>query len=146
MTIQQQTNIPDYKLASIELLDIHLYQKNRPEEEGKKYHFNLNIEHKFNTEKKQVIAITSVNVLHEDNETLLGSIKVGCNFKVNNMEEYTDDEKQYVDFPKEMLMNLNAVAISTPRGVMFANYSGTFLHKAYLPLIDPSQFFNEADS
>ena len=82
-------------------------------------------------------------MLHEDNETLLGSIKVGCSFKVENIEEYTDHDQQYVDFPMEMLTNLNAEAISTTHGVMFANFSGTFLHKAYLPLIDTSQFFKE---
>jgi hypothetical protein len=146
MTAQKETNMPKYKLASIELLDIHLYQTNKPQEEGKIYHFNINIEHKFNIEKKQIFAITSVNVLHEDNETLLGSVKVGCSFKVENIEEYTDIEKQSVEFPKEMLTNLNAEAISTTRGVMFANFSGTFLHKAYLPLIDPSHFFKEDNS
>ena len=143
MAAQQKANIPNYKLASIELLDIHLYQKNRPQEEGKIYHFNLDIEHKFNIEKKQIFAITTVNVLHEDKETLLGSIQVGCSFKVENSEEYTDQEKQSFNFPQEMLTNLNAEAISTTRGVMFSNFSGTFLHRAYLPLIDPSQFFKE---
>jgi len=146
MTAQQKTNIPKYKLAAIELLDIHLYQKNRPQEEGKIYHFNFNIEHKFNIEKKQIFVITTVNVLHEDKETLLGSIRVGCSFKMEDIEEYTDHKKQSVDLPKEMLSNLNAEAISTTRGVMFANFSGTFLHRAYLPLIDPSQFFKEENS
>ncbi|MGM0497530.1 MAG: hypothetical protein ACQESJ_06390 [Bacteroidota bacterium] len=133
-------NTPEYRLSGIELLDMHLYHENRLKRESKEFHFNINIEHKINIEKKLVFAITSINVLHEDKETLLGSIKVACNFEVKNLEDFTNQEKKTVDFPKEMLTALNAVSISTTRGVMFANFSGTFLHKAHLPLIDPKEF------
>jgi hypothetical protein len=136
-------NKPEYRLAGIELLDIHLHHENRPQMENKQYHFNINIEHKINTEKKMVFAITSVNIFQEDKKKLLGSIKVVCNFEVKNLEVFADQEKKTVDFPKEMLTALNAVSISTTRGVMFANFSGTFLHKAHIPLIDPGQFTME---
>jgi len=136
------TNYPttEYKLAGIELLDIHIYHEKRPQSEIKQYHFNINIEHKINMKKQLVSAITSVSVLHEDNATLLGSIKVACNYEVKNLEEFADYENRTVDFPEEMLTILNSASISTTRGVMYANFSGSFLHNAHLPLIDPEKF------
>lgn len=131
---------PEYRLAGIELSGIHLYHENKPERESKKYHFNINIEHKVNIEKKVVFAITSVNVFHEDQETLLGSAKVACNFEVKNLEKFTDNKNKTVDLPLEMRIALNSVSISTTRGVMYAKLSGTFLHKAHLPLINPEEF------
>jgi len=134
---------PEYRLSGIELLDFHLYHENRPQIESKQYHFNINIEHKINMEKKIIFAITSINVLYEDKKTLLGSVKVACNFEVKNLEEFANQEKKIFDLPKEMLISLNSECISTTRGIMFANFSGTFLHKAYLPSIDPEKFLKQ---
>lgn len=45
-----------------------------------------------------------------------------------------------VSFPDNILVTFNSISISTMRGLMFAQFKGTFLHNAILPIIDPGSF------
>lgn len=128
-----------FQIKGIELLDVKLNQPQRPLPIHTTFHFNINLEHRINPENKLVIVITTIEILHEDKETRLASIKASCVFEIVNFEEFLTDNTK-VSFPNNILVTLNSISISTIRGLMFAEFKGTFLHNAILPVIDPTSF------
>ena len=142
-TKNKKSNI-EFQIKGIEILDFGLQHSQSPLLPNTVYHFNINVQHKINPEKKLVFVIVSVDVLHEDKKSLLGNIKVSCIFNVANFEELTENKNsKSVLFAKETIEVLNSISISTTRGVMFTCFRGTFLHNAVLPVIDPKGFKQE---
>lgn len=50
------------------------------------------------------------------------------------------DAEGIVTLPQDLADILNSISISTTRGLMFSAFKETFLHNAFLPIIDPKQF------
>ena len=129
------------QLKAIELLDFSINYPPKDKREGKKFNFNINLEHKINKERKLVFVITSIDIIHEDNETNLGSIKASCNFEIPNLDDFIEsDQPNKINLPSETIDALNSISLSTIRGIMFSQFKGTFLHNAVLPIIDPKVF------
>lgn len=134
-----------FQLKGVELLGVTLNQPPKQLPEKITYHFNIKLKYRINLDSKFVFVVTSINVSDENNkETLFGHITTSCNFEIQNLDDFVDREKKKANFPDEILYTLNSIAVSTTRGVMFSQFRGTFLHQAYLPLIDPKSF--KADS
>lgn len=130
-----------FQIKGLEILDIELKQPKLQLPATNLFHYNINIQHKINPERKLVFVIVGVNVLHEDQKTVLGTVKASCIFELENFNELAiKNDNKIISFPIETIEILNSVAISTTRGVMFTCFRGTFLHHAVLPLIDPSGF------
>jgi hypothetical protein len=45
-----------------------------------------------------------------------------------------------VKLPSDIIIAMNSISISTIRGIMFSTFKGTYLHNAFLPVIDPKSF------
>ena len=47
------------------------------------------------------------------------------------------------ELPTDIIVTINSISISTIRGIMFSTFKGTYLHNAFLPIIDPKSFNSE---
>lgn len=129
-----------FQLKGIELLDVKLNRLKQPLPVETTFHFNIGLENKISPENKLIIVITTIDIIHEDNETRLASIQASCIFEISNFEDFLVAGSQQPVIPELFLTTLNSVSISTVRGVMFSEFKGTFLHTAILPIIDPKTF------
>ena len=135
MTSKKKSDI-NFQIRGMELLDSSLNAPKEPLPPNPKFQFDLKIEHRISLEKKLAIVICEVNILNESKKTLYGQLRGSCIFHVENMEEFSNDNKQ-LTLPKEYIANLNSITISSIRGLMFSFFRGTFLHQAVLPIVDP---------
>lgn len=76
----------------------------------------------------------------------LGSIKVGVIFEIANFDDYIDEMNKKLTLPDVIFLTFNSIGISTTRGVMFSQFKGTFLHNAFLPVIDPKQLSDNSNT
>ena len=128
----QQTSVK-YKINAVELLNLEMKHPSDSNIDFSAFHFDMKLQHRVNSEKKLVFVITNVTVLSQDKSTQIGSLQTSCIFQVDNFEELMDSEKN-VKFPDTFLDEINGMAISTTRGIMYSEFKGTFLHKAVLPV------------
>ncbi len=132
------------KLTGIELLSSTL---SRPELAGTAqgvFSFNIRIIHDISRDKKLVFVIVHVNIQSQEEKKDVGSIAVSLIFEIANFEEVVTmlDEKNF-KLTEELKDILNAMSISTTRGVMFSTFKGTYLHHALLPVVDARQLVGE---
>lgn len=131
----------DLQLKSIELLKGSISLPSLPEVSLSNFNFNINLESKADATNKFLFVIVSVDIRSEDQNHILGSIAVSCIYSIVNFDEVVkieDDGK--LDIPQPLVEILNSISISTTRGVMFSTFKGTFLHNAFLPIVDPRSF------
>lgn len=128
------------QLVNMELLNVRLNKPETKLPDNMVFNYNVNLKHQLNPENEIINIIASIAILHEDKETELGFVQTACAYKIEDLNEYVKDETNEVSLPQGILNTLNAASISTSRGIMFSQFRGTFLHKAQLPLVDPSGF------
>ena len=129
-----------FQLKGIELLDVQLNHPEKPLPPQTTFHFDINLEHRINAKNKLVIVVCFIKVVNEDKSLMLGSIKASCIFEVANISDFIDTTQKQINFPENILTTFNSITISTVRGIMFAQFKGTFLHNAHLPVINPQSF------
>ena len=59
-------------------------------------------------------------------------------FEFENLASFVVDKE--VKLPSDIIIAINSISISTIRGIMFSTFKGTYLHNAFLPVIDPKAF------
>ncbi len=128
------------QLTAIELLKGSINLPVAPELTLTDFIFNINLESRVDTEKNLVFIITDVEIRNADQTLSLGSLTSSCIFKIMNFNEViTTDLEGVVNLPQHLVDILNSISISTTRGLMFSTFKGTFLHNAFLPIIDPKK-------
>jgi hypothetical protein len=127
-----------FQLKGIELLGIELNQPTKPLPEPTNFHFEISLEHRINGADKLAIVICTISIQEEDEKLKFGKIQVSCIFEVANMQVFRLESDNKI--PDSMLITLNSITVSTVRGIMFAEFKGTFLHNALLPVVDPQSF------
>lgn len=106
----------------------------------KKFNFKIQIESRADATKKLIFVIVNVEIRNDDQSLILGSLSVSCIFEIANFEELIKIKSDgKIEIPQPLIDILNSISISTVRGVMFSTFKGTFLHNAFLPIIDPKQ-------
>ncbi|MFZ4400179.1 MAG: hypothetical protein ACOYO1_09105 [Bacteroidales bacterium] len=135
-----------FNIKGIEILGFNLNLPSEPLlEEIKAFDFTVNVEQKINIENKLVYTIVSIDILHGNSEIKLGSFKSAIIFEITNFDDFLD-KNQIFNLPEDISLVLNSVSISTSRGLMFAQFKGTFLNNAFLPIIDPKQLKNPSEN
>jgi len=127
-----------FQLKGIELLGIELNQPTKPLPEPTTFHFEISLEHRINDADNLAIVICTISIQEEDEKFKFGKIQVSCIFEVANMQVFRLESDNKI--PDSMLITLNSITVSTVRGIMFAEFKGTFLHNALLPVVDPQSF------
>jgi len=127
-----QTGIT-YKINAVELLNLTMQHPTDQNVNYNAFHFDMKLQHRVNDENKLVFVITNVTVKSQDKQVEMATLQSSCIFEVENFENLMGQD-QKVQFPQEFLDEINAMAISTTRGIMYSEFKGTFLHKAILPV------------
>ena len=137
-TIEQKEVNIKMQIKAIELLNNSIILPPNAKNPITNFNFNLNIESKADTSKKLVFVIVNVEIKNDDQSLIIGTISVSCVYEIFNFEEVIKIEVDgRINMPPKLVETLNIISISTTRGVMFSTFKGTFLHNAFLPIIDP---------
>ena len=132
-----------FQIRGIELLEFNMHQPKQPLPVQTTFHYNISLEQKTVSESKLVIIVASVQILHEDKETRLASIKASCIFELENFADFILEDQGDMNLPEVLSTSLNSITLSTVRGLMFSALKGTFLHNAILPVIDPNSLIKK---
>ena len=100
------------------------------------YEFQLNVEHLFNVEEETIMVVTSA-IVSSDKKEELAEIIINVFYRVENLKNFENKKEKKMEFPEDFATAINAVSISTLRGIMFSQFRGTYLHNAFLPVISP---------
>jgi hypothetical protein len=131
----------DLQLKSIELLRGSISLPAVPELSLNNFNFNISVESKADAPNKFLFIIVSVEIRTEDQNHILGSLAVSCIYSIANFDDVVKIESDgNLNIPQPLVETLNSISISTTRGVMFSTFKGTFLHNAFLPVVDPRSF------
>ncbi|MBA4259075.1 MAG: hypothetical protein C0446_07915 [Chitinophaga sp.] len=137
-TIEQKEVNIEMQIKAIELLNNSIILPPNAKNPITNFNFNLNIESKADVTKKLVFVIVNVEIKNDDQSLIIGTISVSCVYEIFNFEEAIKIEVDgRINMPPKLVETLNIISISTTRGVMFSTFKGTFLHNAFLPIIDP---------
>ena len=107
------------------------------------YNYNLKVEHRFNLEEEIVAVITTAQIFTGKKDKL-AEIEINVFYKVENLKNFENKKDKKMELPADFITAINSVSISTLRGVMFSQLRGTYLHNAFLPVINPKSL--NADS
>jgi len=136
----QEVNL-SMQLLNIELLEFTLTRQTKPFEENQPVNFQVGMEQRFDLPNKIAFVATVITIVDNIEEAnVLAKITTSCNFRIENLEGFTNSETRKVLLPELFITTLNAVSISTTRGILFSELRGTHLHGAVLPVMDPSNF------
>lgn len=133
----------NFQLKGIELLEACLNHPKHAITDLNVFHFDIKLEHKISVENKIIAVLIYVDLFNEQRDIKLGSITSSCIFEVVNMLDIIDTRSTNLNLPEDFLTTVNSITISTARGIMFSQFKGTFLHNAFLPIIDPKSFINQ---
>ncbi len=125
-----------FQLKSIELAGFSMESPETVPQKTKGYHFNISTEHKLNRENRFVAVITLVEIIHDDGKTRLADIKTNCIYSIKDISALLRNGS----LPAQFYTTLNSISYSTTRGMAFSLLQGTYLHKAFLPVVDPKAF------
>jgi len=140
-TIENKDFTVDLQLKSIELLKGSISLPSIPEVSLNNFNFNISLESKADATNKFLFIIVSVEISSEDQNHILGSLAVSCIYSIASFDEVVKIEADgKLDMPQQLVEILTSISISTTRGVMFSTFKGTFLHNAFLPIVDPRSF------
>lgn len=129
-----------FTLTKIELLEKKLESFERSDEEKPDYTFDISLEIGHNPVRKECVYKMRVEISDKNNNQLAGLLSLACIFFIPKYDEYVSASSNQNPFPQGLLFLLNTVVIGTMRGLMFAEFRGTPLQDAYLPVLDPRKF------
>ncbi|AFM04026.1 hypothetical protein Fleli_1608 [Bernardetia litoralis DSM 6794] len=125
-----------FKIVALDILEANLIAP--PQNLSKEiiFQFDINIEHRWNTDDEIFIVVTTVSIFSNDKEHLLSKFKTNTVFKIAELAKHVDTANSKNNMPTDVILDLNELAISTTRGSLFSFLKGTYLHNAILPIIN----------
>lgn len=127
--------IVKFQIKNIEINEI-LISKQPQKFNPEKYEYTINVEHLFNLEEDTVMVVISAVVFSDKNEKL-AEVVIDIFYQVENLKNFENKKEKKMEFPEDFTTALNAVSVSTLRGIMFSQFRGTYLHNAFLPVVNP---------
>ncbi|WP_338760214.1 hypothetical protein WAF17_13170 [Bernardetia sp. ABR2-2B] len=126
----------EYRIVALEVLEANLIAptQNLPKEII--FQFDVNLEHRWNTDDNILIVVTSVAIYTNDKKNTLAKFKTNTVYKIEGLASHVDSANQKLNLPTDFILDLNETAISTTRGSLFSFLRGTYLHNAVLPIIN----------
>lgn len=135
--MEKEQNI-SFRLKNIELLQSSLASIDYVITNETIFKFNINIEHLVNINENYIAIKPNVEIFTEENDFVLGKLSSILIFEFENLNSYVVVNE--VKLPSDIIIAMNSISISTIRGIMFSTFKGTYLHNAFLPVIDPKSF------
>ena len=101
--------------------------------------FTLKIEFKVQAETKFVIPVIDVDTFDKESKFIFAKHKIAFFFEIEDFEKNILLNKEHIyNIPDELQAPLQALAVSTTRGLLFMEFKGTYLGNAILPVVDIS--------
>ncbi|MBU3681700.1 MAG: hypothetical protein FGM16_07155 [Flavobacterium sp.] len=135
--MEQEKNI-SFRLKNIEFLESSIIGIDYTISTNTIFKFNINIEHLVNIDENWIAIKPNVEIFTEESNIILGKISSSLIFEFENLANYIVEKE--VKLPSDIIIAMNSISISTIRGIMFSTFKGTYLHNAFLPVIDPKAF------
>lgn len=126
----------EYRIVALETLEANLIAptQNLPKEII--FQFEVNLEHRWNTNDNILIVVTSVSIYTDKKENILAKFKANTVYSIEGLASHVDEANKKLNLPTDFILDLNETAISTTRGSLFSFLKGTYLHSAVLPIIN----------
>lgn len=133
-------NALNYRIGGMDLISCNLAEPKPDFAADQKLNFNLQMKHQI-IEKDSALAVICTIRTADEAGTELAHFTGRMTFAVDQLSQHLkkNDDGQ-IGLPKDLINNLNGVTISTLRGVMWATFKGTYLHRALLPIVNPEGF------
>lgn len=129
----------DYLLSQIEEISFGLQIP-----EGFKipvsFQFHVSLEATINAELKQANVVNKIEIRSEVKGPSLAYLTVRYSFDFIGFDLLETDKSGTPIIPRAIQIGMNAIALSTTRGIMFSKFKGTAVQNAILPLIDAANF------
>lgn len=129
-----QTENIKYQIIGIDLLDSYLSAPPQVLPSAAMSQFELNVQHHIALNQNLIFINCRVAILNDNKEFTYGSLSSSCTFEFPDLHSFFDGKK--VNLPADVVTSINAIAVSTTRGMLFSLFRGTYLHQAILPVID----------
>lgn len=126
----------EYQIKGIEILEFNITEQSEKHGTNITYGFGFRLDHTLDIENKTITVICSLKISDDADKVQFGSLKASCLFEIAEFETYVKSAPINVIFPEHFLHSINAITLSTIRGIAFSHFKGTFLHHAILPIID----------
>jgi DNA gyrase inhibitor GyrI len=132
-----------FQLRGIDIVDVSLDHPKTTIPKQCQFNFDINIEHRINGEENIVVVAPIIAIRINNGETERGKFQADIVFQVQNLKDFLDEETKQYNLPAQFITTLNSISLSTTRGLMFAQFKGTFLHGAVLPIVNPGDLKSE---
>lgn len=132
--VMKKTNKIQYQIIGIDLLDSSITAPPPIPPPAAMGQFELNVKQHFALNHNLVFVNCRVAMLDKKKETTYGSLSSSCTFEFPDLQSFFDGKK--VNLPAEVVLEINAIAVNTTRGMLFSLFRGTYLHQAIMPVID----------
>jgi len=103
---------------------------------GQGFNFDINFAYTINIEQSMVNVLTTVSIFGDDKKKIYSRLQTVCSFQINEPEFADRDEQGGLKINDGLARELNSIALSTTRGILFGQLRGTYLHTALLPVIN----------
>lgn len=128
-----------FGFKGIEIVEYSLKPYEKQEFNPNDFQFKIDLNQKVDLTNKFIHVLVSVLVSTRDTQTEAASLTTLSVFNVDSFDNFKKDGDNIV-LPQDFIDQLNTIAISTTRGVMFTVFRGTHLHTLILPIVYPNQF------
>jgi len=125
-----------FRIVALDILEANLVSPPQSLTKEIVFQFDVNVEHRWNTDDGIFIVVTTISIFSNEKEHLLSNFKTNTIFKIEELANYVDTKNSKNNMPTDVILDLNELAISTARGSLFSFLKGTYLHNAILPIIN----------
>ena len=134
-------NTFNYRIGGLDLLSCQLAEPAPGFAPDQKMNFNLQLKHQIMDKESAIGVICTIKTTHDESGQDLATFTGRMVFQVDDLSKHTKkDDNGQIGLPKDLINNVNGVTISTLRGMMWATFKGTYLHRAVLPIVNPEGF------
>ena len=135
--MEQEKN-SSFRLKNIEFLESSIVGIDYTISTDAIFKFNINIQHIVNVDENWIAIKPNVEIFTEKSDFILGKLSSSLIFEFENLSSHVVEKE--LKLPSDIIIAMNSISISTIRGIMFSTFKGTYLHNAFLPVIDPKAF------
>ena len=123
-----------YRMHGIDLLEKHIYRRETSLETV--YHFNVRTESGVDPKTKVVVIAIEINISKKDDGLLCAQFKMVFAFGIKDFDNVMKKNHNGIFIiPKNLENPLKSISISTARGIVFSELSGTNFIGAILPIV-----------
>ncbi|GAB5464882.1 MAG: hypothetical protein Kapaf2KO_03180 [Candidatus Kapaibacteriales bacterium] len=127
------------QLRNIQVNEFAIVALKEPIPTGQTFNFDINFGYGVQVENSAVTVLTTISVFGKDKSTVYSRLQTALQFVVNEPEFAKSDDKGNTTIGKELAQELNSIALSTTRGILYGHLKGTYLHAAILPVVNMNQ-------